>query len=112
MSLILRDRTGPIATITLNRPEARNALSRALVAELRAALAELAGGTELALACDIRVAAADAVFGLPEVAVGLFPGAGGVTRLPKLIGAGRARELLFSGRRVPAEEAARIGLVD
>jgi enoyl-CoA hydratase/carnithine racemase len=179
MSQILVARTDYVATVTLNRPEARNALSRALVAELRTALTELgaddrlralivaatressafcagadlvertklspderlehlhaisafveelaafptptiaavhgfalAGGCELAMACDIRVAAEGAVFGLPEVAVGLMPGAGGATRLPKLVGAGRARELLFTGRRVPVEEAARIGLVD
>ncbi len=179
MSLLTIERTDYVSTVTLNRPEARNALSRALVAEFRSALAELsaddrlralivaatressafcagadlvertrlspeerlehlhaisalaeelaafptptiaavhgyalAGGCEVAMACDIRVAAEGSVFGLPEVAVGLMPGAGGVTRLPKLVGAGRARELLFTGRRVPVEEAARIGLVD
>ena len=54
----------------------------------------------------------DAIFGLPEVSVGLIPGAGGVTRLPKLVGAGRARELMFERDRVDAVEAERIGLVE
>ena len=72
----------------------------------------LGGGTEVALACDIRIAADNAIFGLPEVSVGLIPGAGGVTRLPKLVGAGRARELMFSARRIDAVEADRIGLVE
>ena len=72
----------------------------------------LGGGTEVALACDIRIAADTAIFGLPEVSVGLIPGAGGVTRLPKLVGAGRARELMFSARRIDAVEADRIGLVE
>ncbi|MBA2598659.1 MAG: enoyl-CoA hydratase/isomerase family protein [Chloroflexia bacterium] len=72
----------------------------------------LAGGAELAAACDLRIAAADAVFGFPEVNIGIFPGAGGVLRLPGLIGGGAARDLLFTGRRVAADEALRLGLVD
>jgi enoyl-CoA hydratase/carnithine racemase len=72
----------------------------------------LAGGTELAIACDLRVAGTDAIFGVPEVKIGIFPGAGGVLRLPPLIGLGNARDLLFTGRQVSAEEAASIGLVD
>jgi enoyl-CoA hydratase/carnithine racemase len=180
MSLIMHETVAPhIARLTLNRAEARNALSRALVAEFRESLAALsyernlrtliiagtressafcagadlvertgltpaermehlhaisalceelaafptptiaelhgyvlAGGCELALACDIRIAADDSTFGLPEVAVGLFPGAGGVTRLPKLVGAGKARELMLSARRISATEAAAIGLIE
>ena len=179
MNLILVDRAAQFATVTMNRPEARNALGRALVADFRSTLADLAadptvralivagtresnafcagadlverttmtpeerldhlagiaalceelaafpspviaavhgyalgGGTEVALACDIRIAADKAIFGLPEVSVGLIPGAGGVTRLPKLVGAGRARELMFSARRIDAVEAERIGLVE
>jgi enoyl-CoA hydratase/carnithine racemase len=169
---------GAIATLTLYRPEALNALSRELAAELTAAsevlqrqegvrvlivtgagerafcagadLKErksltaadraahtraieaaveaiaalpmptiaairgyaLAGGSELAVACDLRVAATDAVLGFPEVKIGIFPGAGGVLRLPKLVGSGAARDLLFSGRRVVAEEALDLGLID
>jgi len=179
MNLILVDRAAQFATVTMNRPEARNALGRALVADFRTTLADLAadptvralivagtresnafcagadlverttmspeerldhlagiaalceelaafpspviaavhgyalgGGTEVALACDIRIAADTAIFGLPEVSVGLIPGAGGVTRLPKLVGACRARELMFSARRIDAVEAERIGLVE
>jgi enoyl-CoA hydratase/carnithine racemase len=179
MSLVLVERSADRATITLNRPEARNALSRALVAGFRAALADLAadpnlrvlivtadrsgnafcagadlverthlsaeerldhlhaisglceelaafptptiaaihgfalaGGSEVALACDLRVAAEGSVFGLPEVAVAIIPGGGGVVRLPRIVGSAIARELLFTGRRVPAEEALAIGLIN
>lgn len=71
----------------------------------------LAGGTELAIACDLRVAGTDAIFGVPEVKIGIFPGAGGVLRLPPLIGLGNARDLLFTGRQVLADEALEMGLV-
>jgi enoyl-CoA hydratase/carnithine racemase len=71
----------------------------------------LGGGCELALACDLRVCAADAQLGQPEILLGVIPGAGGTQRLPRLIGAGRAKELIYSGRFVAAEEALRIGLV-
>jgi enoyl-CoA hydratase/carnithine racemase len=176
--LLEPDLDGQVVTVTINRPAARNALSRRLASELssvftalagddrlravvltgagdrafcagadlrerrhmsaaeRTAHTELvadladriatlpvpviaavrgyalAGGAELALACDLRVAASDAVFGFPEVRLGMFPGAGGVYRLPWLVGLGLARELLFTGRQVPAEEALRRGLVD
>jgi enoyl-CoA hydratase/carnithine racemase len=72
----------------------------------------LGGGVELALACDIRVADATARIGLPEVKLGLFPSGGGTQRLPRLIGASRAKELMFLGRTVDAGEAARLGVVD
>jgi cyclohexa-1,5-dienecarbonyl-CoA hydratase len=72
----------------------------------------LAGGAELAIACDLRIASADATFGFPEAKIGIFPGAGGVVRLPRLIGAGAANDLLFTGRPVQAEEALRLGLVN
>jgi enoyl-CoA hydratase len=72
----------------------------------------LGGGTEIALACDLRVASRNAVFGLPEVKVGVIPGWGGTQRLPRLVGRGIALELLCTGRNVPAEEALRIGLVN
>lgn len=70
------------------------------------------GGSELALACTFRLAAPSAVFGLPEVKLGLIPGYGGTQRLPRLIGEGRALEIIMTGRNVRADEAERIGLVN
>ena len=176
--LLTVDGESHIATLTLNRPDALNAISRQLAAELLAtcqalteradvwavivtgagerafcagadlkerrmlapeeraahtaaievtaeALADLpmptiaavrgfalAGGAELAIACDLRVAADDATFGFPEVKIGIFPGAGGALRLPRIVGSGAARDLLFTGRQVTAAEAFRLGLVD
>jgi len=72
----------------------------------------LGGGCELALACDFRFAAQDATLGQPEIALGIIPGAGGTQRLPRLVGHARARDLIYSGRRVGADEAMAIGLVD
>jgi enoyl-CoA hydratase len=69
------------------------------------------GGCELSLACTLRVASSSAHFAQPEVTVGIIPGAGGTQRLPRLIGPGRAAELVLSGRVVDADEALRIGLV-
>jgi enoyl-CoA hydratase len=72
----------------------------------------LGGGLELALAADLRVAAADAKLGLPEVGLGLIPGYGGTQRLPRLIGMSRALDLILTGRHVTAEEALSLGLVN
>lgn len=70
------------------------------------------GGCELALACTLRLALPNAKFGLPEVKLGLIPGYGGTQRLPRLVGVGRALELVMTGRTVAAEEALAIGLVN
>ena len=169
-------RRDEFAVITLNRPEALNALSFQIVREIGAALSEVAesdaravlfigagdkafcagadinelagrtlsetkrgaeagqrtfarldtfpipsvaiingyafgGGMELASACTFRVATPNAKMGLPEIKLGLIPGYGGTQRLPRLIGEGRALELIMTGRTVDAEEAERIGLV-
>lgn len=70
----------------------------------------LGGGLELALACDLRVASRAAKVGMPEVSLGIYPSAGGTWRLPRLVGLGRAKELIYTGRLVDAEEAAGWGL--
>jgi enoyl-CoA hydratase len=72
----------------------------------------LGGGLELALACDIRLAVDSARFGFPEVGLGIMPGAGGTQRLPRIVGMGRARELILTGDLIDAAEAHRIGLVN
>jgi enoyl-CoA hydratase len=72
----------------------------------------LGGGCELAMACHMRVASSNAVFGQPEVTLGLIPGYAGTQRLPRLVGRGRALEILTTGRNVSAEEALSIGLVN
>jgi len=172
---VLIAREGPLAVLTLNRPEKRNAIDRAMVEALHAALDQLAedpelgcliltgageqafaagadiaelrergrfdalaginsrlfhkveqfptpviaairgwalgGGCELALACDLRVAGESARFGQPEVSLGILPGAGASQRLPRLVGLGVAKELIFTGRIIDAAEALRIGLV-
>jgi enoyl-CoA hydratase/carnithine racemase len=72
----------------------------------------LGGGLELALACDLRVAADNVRVGQPEVLLGIIPGAGATQRLPRLVGPARAKELIWSGRQVKADEALAIGLVD
>ena len=72
----------------------------------------LGGGLELALACDFRVASELAVLGQPEVKLGIIPGAGGTQRLTRLVGYGRALEMIVTGQSIPADEALRIGLVN
>jgi len=72
----------------------------------------LGGGTELALACDLRIVSSSATMGLTETRLAIIPGAGGTQRLPRLVGRGKAKELIFTGRRVDAAEALQIGLAN
>jgi enoyl-CoA hydratase len=173
---ILVDEKDGLATITLNRPEQRNAIDREMIDEMHHALDRLAeadsigalvltgaggqafaagadiaqlrdrrradalkainstlfmkleqfpfptiaaiqgfalgGGCEMAMACDLRVAGRSSKFGQPEVGLGILAGAGAIERLPRLVGLGRAKELLYTARIIDAEEALRIGLVN
>lgn len=172
---ILLEVSERIATLTVNRPEVRNALGKETVEEIHAALRELAarddvhvliltgagdkafvsgadireirqrgkrealeainqelftavdnfpwpviaavngyalgGGFELALACDLRVAAEEAKFGFPETGLGIIPAAGGTQRLPRYVGWGRAKEIIFTGDMIEARRAEELGLV-
>ncbi|SHK71095.1 enoyl-CoA hydratase [Desulfatibacillum alkenivorans DSM 16219] len=72
----------------------------------------LGGGTEVALSCDIRIAAEHAILGLPEIKLGIIPGYGGTQRLPRLVGMGKAKELIMTGDHISAMEALNIGLVN
>ena len=131
---LLFDIADGIATITVNRPDKLNALNATVISELgeivdkvaahasiRAVILTGAGAkafvagadiSELAMACHVRLASENAKFGQPEVKLGTSPGYGGTVRLPRLIGRGRAIELLATGGMIDAAEAYRIGLVN
>jgi 2-oxoglutaroyl-CoA hydrolase len=110
---------GDIAGFLERSPEELSRLARNVAAPERCptpVIAKLRGycfgvGLELALACDFRIAADDVELGLPEVKIGMIPGSGGTQRLGRMIGLGRAKDLIMRGRRVGAEEALAIGLV-
>lgn len=104
------------ASFTAYGDRLRGAVERLAEADLVSIAAvegvALGGGLELAMACSLRVSGAEAVYGLPEVKLGLIPGAAGTQRLPRLVGRGRAIDIMATARQVPAPEAAAIGLVD
>ena len=89
---------------------ALEAIPRVVIAEM--AGFALGGGLEIALACDLRIVADSAKFGQPEVLLGLIPGGGGTQRLPRLIGAASAKELILTGRQIDAEEALALGIAN
>lgn len=91
----------------LDRLAAHPALSIAAIDGLA-----LGGGLELAMACTLRVAGSESKLGLPEVKLGLIPGAGGTQRLPRLVGRGAALDIMLTGRQLSADEALRMGLID
>ncbi|HKM04319.1 MAG TPA: enoyl-CoA hydratase-related protein [Lachnospiraceae bacterium] len=72
----------------------------------------LGGGCEIAMSCDIRICSDNAIFGQPEVGLGITPGFGGTQRLPRIVGVGMAKQMIYSGRNIKADEAFRIGLVN
>jgi enoyl-CoA hydratase len=112
---------GELATFTALQAKVFSRAGHAIIAKLQelpiAVIAAvngfaLGGGSEIALACDFIYAAEGAKFGLPEITLGLIPGFGGTQRLPRLVGANRAKELIFTGKMISASEAAQIGLVN
>ena len=105
------DDAGPVVSAGIRAGlEALAAVPRPVIAAINGFA--LGGGLELALACDLRVAADSARLGFPEIQLGIFPGGGGTQRATRLIGPAKTKELIWSGRHVRAEEALAIGLVD
>ena len=104
------DEAARIGALFLQAFNAVAAIPRATIAAV--AGYALGGGCELALACDFRIASERAIFGQPEVLLGIIPGGGGTQRLPRLVGPARAKDLILTGRQVGAEEALAMGLVD
>ncbi len=104
------DEARTVGTCFLEALEAVAAIPRVTVAAIGGYA--LGGGCELALACDLRIASDRARFGQPEILLGIIPGGGGTQRLARLVGPSRAKDMIFSGRQVAADEALSMGLVD
>src|SRR5919199_1828670 len=110
MPLVQTEDRGPVRHVILNRAEKRNAFDVGLVEATGAALRAAADAPEVR--CVVRVLSDDAVVGLPEVRMGLVPDVGGSSRLPQVVGLGRAKDLVMTGRRIDAREAERMGLAN
>lgn len=108
----LRDRTAVVALARHNAKlcDAIEAFGRPTVAAIEGVA--LGGGLEVALACDLRVASRSARFGQPEVSLGILPAAGATWRLPRIVGLGRAKDLIFTARTIDADEALAMGLIN
>lgn len=100
----------PFRQVFLDCPNTCEEMPKPVVCQIHKTC--VGGALEVALGCDLRIASNDAQFGLPEVRFGIIPDVGGSTRLPAVVGLGRAKELIMTGRTIDAEEAERIGLVN